>query len=91
MQTVDLVWQVVHKDNLNSYVVVIADQEPPLSSMPVARTHTGKIPLSELKNELNHVELAMEDLQAQRESLTRWVTTRPAVNLIHQPAPFEQQ
>jgi len=73
LQTVDLVWQVVHKDNLNSYVVVISDQEPPFSSMPVARTHTGKSPLSELKNELDHIELELEDLQAQRESLTRWI------------------
>jgi V/A-type H+-transporting ATPase subunit I len=73
MWTVDLIWQVVHRDNLYSYVVVIADQEPPASVMPVARTHTGKVPLSRLRKELNRVELALQDLQAERESLTRWI------------------
>lgn len=73
MWAVDLTWQVVHKDNLYSYVVVIAGQEPPASSMPVARTHTGKVPLSRLKDELNQIELTLQDLQAERESLTRWI------------------
>ena len=70
---VDLIWQLVSQDNLYDYVVVIADQEPAVSSMPVARTHTGKISLTALTNELNQVELALEDLQAERESLTRWI------------------
>lgn len=69
----DLVWQVVYKDNLFDYVVVMAEQEPSPSIMPVARTHTGKVPLSELKSELNAAVLALEDLQAERESLTRWM------------------
>jgi V/A-type H+-transporting ATPase subunit I len=73
MRGVDLVWQVVYQDNLNNYVVVIADQEPAVSSMPVARTHTGHVSLATLKYELDHVELALEDLQAERESLTRWI------------------
>lgn len=73
MQTVDLVWQVVWQDNLNDYVVVINSREPAVSSMPVARTHTGQFSLNTLKNELEQVELALEDLQAERESLTRWI------------------
>ncbi|MGR9086137.1 MAG: V-type ATP synthase subunit I [Gammaproteobacteria bacterium] len=68
-----LVWQQVHKDNLFNYIVVIDRQEPPPSSMPVPRTHVGKIPLSRLKKELNEIELSLEDLQAERESLTRWI------------------
>ncbi len=73
MQTVKLVWQQVHQDNLYSYIVVVDSQEPALSSMPVPRTHVGKVPLSKLKSELNELELALEDLQAERESLTRWI------------------
>lgn len=73
MQSVKLVWQQVHQDNLYSYIVVVDSQEPALSSMPVPRTHVGKIPLSKLKSELNELELALEDLQAERESLTRWI------------------
>lgn len=73
MQQVKLVWQRVHKDNLYNYVVVIDSQEPSLSSMLVPRTHVGKIPLSKLKSELNELELTLEDLHAERESLTRWI------------------
>lgn len=69
----DLVWRLVCQDNLYDYVVVIADQEPAVSRMPVARTHTGHVSLASLKNELDQVELALEDLQAERESLTRWI------------------
>lgn len=69
----DFVWQVVYKDNLFDYVVVIAEQEPAAADMPVARTHTGSVPLAELKKELNETELALEDIQAERESLTRWM------------------
>lgn len=73
MRNVELVWQVVYQDNLHDYVVVVADQEPAVSNMPVARTHTGQVSLATLKNDLDHVELALEDLQAERESLTRWI------------------
>ncbi|MGD0958640.1 MAG: ATPase [Methylomonas sp.] len=73
MQAVNLVWQVVWKDNLHNYVVVIDNHEPSASSMPVARTHTGQVSLTALKNELEHVELALEDLRAERWSLTRWI------------------
>ncbi len=68
------VWQVVHKDNLNCYVVVISKTEPDPNVMPVVRTHTGKISLAELQKQLNAVELKLEDAQAERESLTRWIT-----------------
>jgi V/A-type H+-transporting ATPase subunit I len=72
LQTVDLVWQLVRQDALFSYIVVIDFEEPPSSSMPVPRTHVGKMPLSELKQELDALDLALEDLEAERESLTRW-------------------
>lgn len=68
----DYTWQTVHQDNLFCYVVVIAETEPPENALPVARTHTGSIALSELEHQRDELELALEDLQAQRESLTRW-------------------
>ncbi|WP_404361217.1 V-type ATP synthase subunit I [Methylotuvimicrobium sp. KM1] len=70
----DWIWQTVYQNNLYCYVVVVAESEPPESSMPVARTHTGSVPLSTLKSQLSQVELTLEDLQAERESLTRWIT-----------------
>jgi len=70
----ELIYQVVYEDNIHCYVVVLAESEPPANSVPVPRTHTGSIPLSELNKNLQSVELALEDSQAERESLTRWIT-----------------
>jgi V/A-type H+-transporting ATPase subunit I len=52
--------------------VVLSEEEP--QGMPVARTHTGSKPLSELERRLDEVETESEDLQAERTSLTRWCT-----------------
>jgi len=70
----DLVFQVVHTNNIHCFVVVLAEQEPEATCVPVPRTHTGKIPLSALKKDLQSIELALEDKQAERQSLTRWIT-----------------
>jgi len=69
----DQVFQVVYVDNISCYVVVMAKQEPAISSIPVARTHTGKVSLSQLIKDFQTVALAIDDKQAERESLTRWI------------------
>lgn len=69
----ELIFQIVHEDNISCYVVVLSKQEPLSSSIPVSRTHTGQIPLSQLNKDLQAVALAIEDKQAERESLTRWI------------------
>jgi V/A-type H+/Na+-transporting ATPase subunit I len=68
-----LIWQVVHENNLNAYVVVISATEPEEQLMPVPRTHVGSIPLSQLRREYADTLLHLEDQQAERESLTRWI------------------
>ncbi|QPK64384.1 ATPase [Methylomonas sp. LL1] len=73
LDSCSLVWQTVYQNNLFCYVVVISETEPPEHGLPVARTHTGSVPLSTLQDQCNEVELNLEDLQAQRESLTRWI------------------
>ncbi|AEG00762.1 V-type ATP synthase subunit I [Methylomonas methanica] len=70
----DYVWQTVYQNNLFSYVVVISEQEPPENALPVPRTHTGSLPLSTLQDQAGELEMALEDLQAQRESYTRWIS-----------------
>ncbi|OAI15020.1 ATPase [Methylomonas lenta] len=70
----DFVWQTVYQNNLFSYVVVIAETEPAENALPVPRTHTGSLPLSELQAQSSELEMAIEDLQAQHESYTRWIT-----------------
>lgn len=69
----DLVWQVVHRNHRVAHVVVVAKQEPAPDAMPVARTHTGSTSLSELRQMFNESQLQLEDLRAERESLTRWI------------------
>ncbi len=68
------IFQVVHQDNIHCYVVVLSETEPAANSMPVTRTHTGAVALSQLKKNLQQLELQLEDMQAERESLTRWIT-----------------
>jgi len=70
----DLIYQVVHVNNTHCFVVVLSEQEPAESSVPVARSHTGTIPLSKLKKDLQGIESTLEDKQAERESLTRWIS-----------------
>jgi V/A-type H+-transporting ATPase subunit I len=70
LETTDLVWQVVHRDNRFCYVAVLSEREP--HGMPVARTRTGNKPRSELEQRLEEVELELEDLEAERAGLTRW-------------------
>jgi V/A-type H+-transporting ATPase subunit I len=68
-----LPWQVVHKDNRQSWVVVIDRDEPPVEALPVPRAHTGPLSLGELQRHLEEAELELEDVLAERQALTRWI------------------
>jgi V/A-type H+-transporting ATPase subunit I len=73
MQTVaasGLPWEVVRRDHRFCYVVVLSPTEP--VSMPIPRVHLGSRSPDELARRLEDVELAIEDAQAERSSLTRW-------------------
>jgi len=71
---VDMPWQIVNQTNTDAYVVVIAKDEPASKAMPVPRTHVGSLSLSQLHNDLDNAELAIEDAHAKREYLTRWMS-----------------
>jgi V/A-type H+-transporting ATPase subunit I len=68
-----LPWQEVHRDNRFSYIVVISREEPPPDALPVARTHTGAVALEELRRELLLLEIKLEELISEHETLSRWV------------------
>jgi V/A-type H+-transporting ATPase subunit I len=70
IEAMDLRWALVNRDHLFCYVAVIAKEEP--QRMPIARTHTGPKPRHELESRLEEVELAIEDVIAERASLSRW-------------------
>ena len=72
VETTDLIWEVILRDNRFCYVAVISERLP--ESMPVERVRTGNKSLSQLEDRLEEVELELEDLQAERAGLTRWCT-----------------
>jgi len=74
LEAVELPWQIVHNDQSRLFVVVIAPDEPPADLLPVPRSHTGALPLSALRDELEEVELAREAVAAERTALTRDLT-----------------
>lgn len=65
-------WSIVHRDNRQAHVVAVAREEPARGLMPVPRSHTGAVPVAELRKELESVLLELEDLAAERAALTRW-------------------
>lgn len=66
-------WQILRRDNRFAYVVLIAREEPEGDLLPVPRTHTGALPVSALKAQLEDAEVEIEDLVAQRLALTRFI------------------
>jgi len=73
LDDLSLPWQVVHKDNRESWVVVIDPKEPPGDALPVPRAHTGALSLGELYKRLDEAEVELEDAVAERQALTRWI------------------
>lgn len=73
LQDLEIPWQIVHLDPRRAYVVLIAKEEPPPDLLPVRRTHTGALPLEELKQRLEEVEVEIESLTAERQALTRFI------------------
>lgn len=70
VEQLGLNFEVVAKDHRFCYVVVVSKELP--KGIPARRTRTGKRSLGELQRRLAHVEVAIEDLEAERASLTRW-------------------
>jgi len=70
VEATGLRWEIVKRDNRFCYVVVISEKEP--GGMPVERTHTGSQLRHKLEERLEEVEQEIEDLQAERSSLSRW-------------------
>jgi V/A-type H+-transporting ATPase subunit I len=67
-------WELVNRDPRFCYVVLVAEHEPEPDAMPIARTPSGARSPHELAGQLEEVEVEIEDLEAERFSLTRWCT-----------------
>lgn len=73
LSKLELPWEVVHRDNRHTYLVVISPEEPAASLLPVLRTHTGAVSRQRLQRELEDAEIELEAVEAEREALTRWI------------------
>ncbi len=73
ISTTTQVWQIVYRDFRYAYIIVIAKDEPPVATMPAPRIHIGSHSLSQLHKQLDETSIEIEDLNAERESLTRWI------------------
>lgn len=65
----DFIWERIKRDDRFTYIIVISETEP--KDMPVERVHIGSHSLTELQIRLEEVELEIDDLQFEREGLTR--------------------
>ena len=72
LDELQLPWELIHQNQRDSYVIVVSEQEPAEELLPVPRSHVGHKSLSTLEQTLEKAESNLEDLLAERESLTRW-------------------
>lgn len=73
LETIGIPWETVRCDHRNCHVVLLSKTEPDTNLLPVRRSHVGGDSLSSLKQQLEEAEMKVEDIQAERESLTRWL------------------
>jgi V/A-type H+/Na+-transporting ATPase subunit I len=74
LEELHLPWQVVHLSPSTAWVAIISPTEPPHDILPVPRTHTGSAPQRDVREELDAIENELDDIEAERQSLTRWIT-----------------
>lgn len=70
VEATEHIWEVVGSDGRFSYVAVVSEEEP--QDMPIPRTHTGNVPLSQLEKRLEDTEQEIENIHYERIRLTRW-------------------
>lgn len=73
LSAVQLPWKKLSRDHKQSYVVVLSKSEPHEQQVPFARVHVGSRNLRDLKQRLEQCYIRLEELGAQRETLTRWL------------------
>ena len=73
IQKLELPWQIMGKDNLNVYLVVVAKKEPPANMLPVPRTHAGSVSPKQIKHQLEQLEIQLDEIRAEHEALSRWI------------------
>ena len=73
LKNIELPWKVINRDHKNIYLVVIAIDEPIDDDVPFQRAHIGPDSMSRLSELKEQALVHLEDLNAERESLSRWI------------------
>lgn len=73
VEALELPYEIVHQDNKDAYVVLLSETEPSAELLPFRRSHIGYYSLSQLEQQLATAEIVLEDIQGERENLTRWI------------------
>ncbi|MGQ7241934.1 V-type ATP synthase subunit I [Salinicola sp. V024] len=74
IDAIELPWTVVNRDHRQLYLAVVATQEPSADQVPFARSHTGGVSLTEVRAQEEALRIELEELDAERFFLTRWLT-----------------
>lgn len=72
LEKLELPWQIVGRAPTVLHVAVMSREEPPDDLLPVKRTLAGSTPLSRQRAELEDIEIAIEQTEAEWAALTRW-------------------
>ena len=70
---VKLPWQIMHSDQRFQYLAVLSQEEPGEEDIPYGRSRTGALSQSQLAASREEALVHLEDLDSERESLTRWI------------------
>ncbi len=73
LQHISEPWEIVGHDQKTLFVVVLSVEEPADDLLPVPRVHVGAKPRAALIAELEDTEILLEELQAERIALTRYL------------------
>ncbi len=73
LEMLALPWQRIHASPRHGYFVVIAEQEPDQSLLPVQRSHVGAQSPEDLRHELDQAHVELDDIEAEHEALSRWI------------------
>lgn len=74
LNDLNLPWEIVGQDQKTLYVVLLSEEEPAEGVLPVRRTHVGDRSRDTLLSDLEDAEIKLEELQAERVALTRYLT-----------------
>lgn len=72
LDKLDIPWQIAGRSNRFYHLILVSTEEPAADILPVPREHLGARSLQALQEELEVLEAGHEDLQSERQRLSRY-------------------